>query len=197
MSNLSTEDDTKEDTAPKSLPSNQRQSTRRRRLRFEKIYGKVPLKVHTTIRFPDENPYNLRVPGLRSMQAIGSLNKVHPASGVLDESLYNLRSHPRTYGFQKDVSLNLQILGEHAQDPLGSMKARRKVIPTLMVAYLRGADCGTTLLRVAKNQWQSSTNVSTSLFGMETTARLKQHVQEIYSSTKNQLGYLQAPRRTC
>ncbi|KAH0858871.1 LOW QUALITY PROTEIN: hypothetical protein HID58_087132 [Brassica napus] len=38
------------------------------------------------------------------------------------------------------------------------MKARRKVIPTLMVAYLLGADCN---LRVAKNQWQSSTNVST------------------------------------
>ncbi|KAL0668926.1 hypothetical protein Bca4012_031630 [Brassica carinata] len=66
------------------------------------------------------------------------------------------------------------------------MKARRKVIPTLMVAYLRGADCGTTLLRVAKNQWQSSTNVSTSLFGMETTARLKQHVQEIYSKEEEQ-----------
>ncbi|KAF3557391.1 hypothetical protein F2Q69_00013786 [Brassica cretica] len=107
-------DDAKEDTAPKSLPSNQRESTRRRRLRVEKIYGKVPLKVHTTIRFPEENPYNLRVPGLRSMQATGSLTKVHPASGFLDESLYNLRSHPRTYGFQKDVSLNLQILGEHA-----------------------------------------------------------------------------------
>ncbi|KAF3582312.1 hypothetical protein DY000_02030678 [Brassica cretica] len=78
-------DDAKEDTAPKSLPSNQRESTRRRRLRVEKIYGKVPLKVHTTIRFPDENPYNLRVPGLRSMQATGSLTKVHPASGFLDE----------------------------------------------------------------------------------------------------------------
>ncbi|KAL0754038.1 hypothetical protein Bca101_091706 [Brassica carinata] len=70
--------------------------------------------VNTTIRFPDKNPYNLRVPGLRPMQATGSLTKVHPASGFLDESLYNLRSHPRTYGFQKDVSLNLKILGEHA-----------------------------------------------------------------------------------
>ena len=35
-----------------------------------------------------------------------------------------------------------------------------------------------------------------SLFGMETTACRKQHVQEIYSGTKNQLGYLQAVRRT-
>ncbi|WZY72305.1 LOW QUALITY PROTEIN: hypothetical protein YC2023_004545 [Brassica napus] len=107
-------DDAKEDTAPKSLPSNQRESTRRRRLRVEKIYGKVPLKVHTTIRFPDKNPYNLRVPGLRSMQATVSLTKVHPASGFLDESQYNLLSHPQTYGFQKDVSLNLQTLEKHA-----------------------------------------------------------------------------------
>lgn len=36
-----------------------------------------------------------------------------------------------------------------------------------------------------------------SLFGMDTTARRKQHVQEIYSGTKIQLGYLQVPRRTC
>ena len=38
---------------------------------------------------------------------------------------------------------------------------------------------------------------SPSLFGVETTAHRKQHVQEIYSGTKSQLGYLQAPRRTC
>ncbi|KAL0702237.1 hypothetical protein Bca4012_058359 [Brassica carinata] len=35
-----------------------------------------------------------------------------------------------------------------------------------------------------------------SLFGIDTTARRKQHVQEFYSGTKNQLGYLQVPRRT-
>ncbi|KAL0702328.1 hypothetical protein Bca4012_058450 [Brassica carinata] len=39
--------------------------------------------------------------------------------------------------------------------------------------------------------------VSPSLFGMDTTARCKQHVQKSYSGTKNQLGYLQVLRRTC
>ncbi|KAL0730287.1 hypothetical protein Bca4012_026380 [Brassica carinata] len=39
--------------------------------------------------------------------------------------------------------------------------------------------------------------VPPSLFGMDTTARGNQHVQEVYSGTKNQLGYLQVPGRTC
>ncbi|WZZ77667.1 hypothetical protein YC2023_098239 [Brassica napus] len=68
------------------LRSNQRESTRRRRLRVETIYEKVLLKVHTTIRFLDENPYDLRVPGRRSIQPTGSLTKVHPASRRITSS---------------------------------------------------------------------------------------------------------------
>ncbi|KAF3536128.1 hypothetical protein F2Q69_00021409 [Brassica cretica] len=80
-------------------------STRRRRLPVEKIYEKVPLKVHTTIRFLDENPYDLGVPGRRSIQPTCSLTRVHPASGFPDKSLYNLRftkNHiPEPMGFRR------------------------------------------------------------------------------------------------
>ncbi|WZZ70834.1 hypothetical protein YC2023_082204 [Brassica napus] len=81
----------KDDTAPKSLPTNQRESTRRRQLRVEKIYEKVPLKVHTTIRFLDKSSTSLRVPGRKSIQPPGYRTKVHPASGFHDESSSSLR----------------------------------------------------------------------------------------------------------
>ncbi|KAH0903341.1 LOW QUALITY PROTEIN: hypothetical protein HID58_042844, partial [Brassica napus] len=68
------------------------------------------------------------------------------------------------------------ILGKHAQDPPGSKKARHKDILALIVAYLRG--------QIAiLHKWQRINGrvqlaVSSSLFGMDTTAHHKQHYQD-------------------
>ena len=141
--------------------------------------------VHPASGFLDESPSSLRVSGRKSIQPPGSWTKVHTTS-----NLWRIAS--TSHEFQEDVSLNLQILEEHSQGSPGSMKARCQVIPASIVAYLRGQ-----ITMLLSCEWLRIKGIVQLMFPPSLfNACRKQHVQEIYSGTKNQLGYLQAPRRT-
>ncbi|KAF3582788.1 hypothetical protein DY000_02030971 [Brassica cretica] len=116
---------------------------------------------------------------------------IHPtASGFQDESPSSLRVPGRSPS-------SLRILKKHARDPPGSKKARHKAILALIVAYLRGQTAILHTCEWPRINGRVQLAVPPSLFGMGTTAHHKQLVQEFYSGTKSELGYLQVPRRTC
>ncbi|KAH0938838.1 LOW QUALITY PROTEIN: hypothetical protein HID58_006299, partial [Brassica napus] len=62
------------------------------------------------------------------------INRSLPGEDDFESKGYTRRIIPRTYAFQKNVPLNLQILGEHAQDPPDSMRAQRKSAWKLLLA---------------------------------------------------------------